>query len=157
MIMWASTVFDLPGEKDPFKFLPEKALSGFKAYFPHAGKYYGYLSAFSHWRKETHTRAFNFKEEYMAVVYGSGRNKWEAIANVMFMTRLYAEGYTTKYAALKCKVGGKHCLPQIHAVSERIGKKQGEWLVFLTELDDQRVSKSFVNIFSVGRQGWDAQ
>lgn len=157
MIMWAFTIFDLPDEMDPFEFRPEKAISGFKAHFPYAGRYYSYLSAFSHWRKETHTRAFDFEEEYAAVVYASGRNKWEAIANVMLMNRLYAESYTTKYAALKCKAGGRHYLPESRAVSERIGKKQQEWLVFLTELDDQRVNKSFVNIFSVSRQGWNTQ
>jgi len=113
MIAWACAIFDLPNEKDPFEFLPEKAVSGFKTYFPSAGKYYGYLSTFLHWRKETHTRAFNFEEEYAAVVYASGRNKWEALANVMLMTRLYAEGYAAKYASLKCKPGGKHCLPEI--------------------------------------------
>lgn len=75
MIMWAFTTFDLPNEKDPFEFLPERAISGFKTHFPYAGKYYGYLSGFSHWRKDTHTRAFNFEEEYVAVVYASGRNK----------------------------------------------------------------------------------
>jgi hypothetical protein len=153
MIMWAITTFDLPSEKDAFQFLPERAVSGFKTYFPYAGRYYGYLSGFSHWRKETHTRAFNFEEGYAAVVYASGRNKWEAIANVMLMTRLYAESYTTKYTTLKCKAGGRHYLPEIRAVSERIGKKQQEWLMFFTELDDQRVSKFFVNIFSVSRQG----
>jgi hypothetical protein len=47
MIMWAFAIFDLPNKKDPFEFLPEKAISGFKAYFPYAGKYYGYLSGFS--------------------------------------------------------------------------------------------------------------
>jgi hypothetical protein len=46
--MWAFTTFDLPHEKDPFEFLPERAVSGFKIYFPYAGKYYGYLSEFSH-------------------------------------------------------------------------------------------------------------
>jgi hypothetical protein len=71
MIMWAFTIFDLPNEKDPFEFLPERAVSEFKIYFPYAGKYYGYLSGFSHWRKETHTRAFHFEEEYMAIVYAS--------------------------------------------------------------------------------------
>lgn len=150
MIMWAFAVFDLPDEEDPFKFLPEKAISGFKTYFPYAGNYYGYLSTFLHWRKETHTRAFNFEEEYVAVVYGSGRNKWEAIANVMLMTRLYAEGYTRKYTSLKCKPDGKNCLPEIQGVSKRICKKQQEWLKFLTELEGQRVSESFVGIFSVG-------
>jgi len=157
MIMWAFTVFDLPNEKDPFEFRPEGAISGFKAHFPHAGRYYGYLSGFSHWRKETHTRAFDFEEEYAAVVYASGRNKWEAIANVMLMTRLYAEGYTTKYATLKCKAGGRHYLSEIRAISERIGKKQQEWLVFFAELDDQLASKSFVNIFGVSQQGSNAQ
>jgi len=73
---------------NPFEFVPEKAISGFKAYFPYVGRYYGYLSRFSHWRKETHIRAFNFDEEYVAIVYASGRNKWEAIANVVLMTRL---------------------------------------------------------------------
>ena len=43
MIMWAFTIFDLPNEKDPFEFLPEKGISGFKPYFPYAGKYYGYF------------------------------------------------------------------------------------------------------------------
>ena len=71
MIMWAFTIFDLPNEKDPFEFLPERAVSEFKIYFPYVGKYYGYLSGFSHWRKETHTRAFHFEEEYMAIVYAS--------------------------------------------------------------------------------------
>jgi hypothetical protein len=92
MIMWAFTTFDLPREKDPFEFLPERAVPGFKIYFPYAGRYYGYLSEFSHWRKQTHPRAFNFEKEYTSVEYASGRNKWEAIANVMIMTRLYAEG-----------------------------------------------------------------
>jgi hypothetical protein len=101
MIMWAFAIFDLPDERDPFKFVPEKCVPGFKAYFPYAGKYYGYLSQFLHWRKDTHTRALNFDEEYVAVVYASGRNKWEAVANVMLMTRLYAEGYTAKYTSLK--------------------------------------------------------
>jgi hypothetical protein len=149
MIMWALVIFDLPNEKDPFEFLPERAISGFKTYFPHAGKYYGYLSEFSHWRKETHTRAFNFEEEYVAVVYASGRNKWEAIANVMLMARLYAEGYIAKYTSLTCKPGGKHCLTEIQEVSKRICQKQQEWLKFRTELEGQHVSKSFVGIFSV--------
>lgn len=96
MVMWAFAIFDLPNEKDPFEFLPERAISGFKTHFPYAGKYYGYLSTFLHWRKETHTRAFNFEEEYAAVVYASGQNKWEAMANVMLLTRVYAEGYTAK-------------------------------------------------------------
>jgi hypothetical protein len=39
MIMWAFAIFDLSNEKDPFEFLPEKAISGFKTYFPYAGKY----------------------------------------------------------------------------------------------------------------------
>jgi hypothetical protein len=124
MIMWAFAVFDLPNEKDPFEFLPERAVSGFKIYFPYAGKYYGYLSEFSHWRKQTHTRSFNFEEEYTAVVYASGRNKWEAIANVMLMTRLYAVGYAAKHTSLKCKPGGKNSLREILEVSEKIGKKQ---------------------------------
>ncbi len=93
----------------------------------------------------------------MAVVYASGRNKWEAIANVMLMTRLYAEGYTTKYTALECRPGKKHYLPEVHAVSERIGKKQQEWLEFFTELGDQRLSKSFLDIFSVSRRRRNAQ
>lgn len=149
MIMWAFTTFDFPNEKDPFEFLPERAISGFKTHFPYAGKYYGYLSGFTHWRKETHNRAFNFEEEYVAVVYASGRNKWEAIANVMVMTRLYAESYSRKYASLKCKPDGKSCLPDVHEVSKRIRKKQQEWLKFLTELEGQRVSESFIGIFSV--------
>lgn len=93
----------------------------------------------------------------MASVYASGRNKWEAMANVMLMARLYAEAYTTKYSALKCKPGERHHLPEVQAVSERIGKKQQEWLEFFTELEDQRLSKSFVDIFSVSRQRRDAQ
>jgi hypothetical protein len=157
MIIWTFAIFDLPNEKDPFKFFPEKSISGFKTYFPYAGRYYSYLTGFSHWRKETHTRAFHFEEEYMAIVYASGRNKWEAIANVMLMARLYAEGYTTKYSALRCKPGEKHYLPEVQAVSERIGEKQQEWLEFFTELEDQRVSKSFVSIFGVSQQGWNAQ
>jgi hypothetical protein len=147
MIMWAFAIFDLPNEKDPFEFLPEKAISGFKTYFPYAGKYYGYLSGFSHWRKETHTRAFNFEEEYTAVVYASGRNKWEAIANVMLMARLYAEGYTTKYTALKCKPGERHYLTEIHEVSKQIAKKQQEWLKFFMELEKQHLTESFLDIF----------
>ncbi len=157
MIIWTFTTFDLPNEKDPFKFFPEQSISGFKTYFPYAGRYYSYLTGFSHWRKETHTRAFNFEEEYMAVVYASGRNKWEAVANVMLMTRLYAEGYTTKYTALKCRPGKKHYLSEVHAVSERIGKKQQEWLEFFAELGDQRLSKSFVDIFSVSRRRRNVQ
>jgi hypothetical protein len=157
MIMWIFTIFDLPNEKDPFEFLSERAVSGFKIYFPYAGRYYGYLSGFSHWRKETHTRAFNFEEEYMAVVYASGRNKWEAIANVMLMTRMYAEGYATKYTTLKCRPGKRNYLPEVHTVSERISKKHQEWLEFFTELEDQRLSKSFVDIFSVSRQSRNAQ
>lgn len=148
MIVWAFAIFDFPNEKDPFECLPEKAVSGFKTYFPYAGRYYGYLSTFLHWRKETHTRAFNFEKEYVAVVYASGRNKWEAIANVILMTRLYAEGYTRKYTSLKCKPDGKNCLPEVQAVSKRICEKQQEWLKFFTELEGQRVSKSFVGIFS---------
>lgn len=149
MIAWAFAIFDLPNERDPFQLLPEKAVSGFKNYFPYAGKYYGYLSTFLHWRKETHTRAFNFEEEYAAVVYSSGRNKWEAIANVMLMTRLYAEGYRAKYASLKCKPGGKHCLPEIQGFSRKIGKRQQQWLKFLMELEGQYFSKKFVDIFSL--------
>jgi hypothetical protein len=147
MIMWAFVIFDLSNEKDPFEFLPEKAISGFKTYFPYAGKYYGYLSTFLHWRKETHTRAFNFEEEYVAVVYASGRNKWEAIANVMLMTRLYAEGYTAKYTSLKCKPGGKHCLTDIHEVSKKIGKKQQEWVKFFIELEKQHLNRVFLDVF----------
>ena len=146
MIMWVFAIFDLPNEKDPFEFLPEKAVSGFKTYFPSAGNYYGYLSGFLHWRKETHTRAFNFEEEYVAVVYASGKNKWEAIANILLMTRLYAEGYIAKYTTLKCKPGSKDCLPEIRAVSERMSKKYHEWLEFLTELENQQLSESFVDI-----------
>ncbi|MGH9512645.1 MAG: hypothetical protein ACRD2U_10980 [Terriglobales bacterium] len=153
MIMWAFSIFDLPDGKDPFKFLPEKAVSGVKTYFPYVGRYYGYLSTFQHWRKETHSRAFNFEEEYSAVVYASGRNKWEAVANVMLMIRLYAEGYTAKYSSLKCKPDGKHCLPEIHAVSERVGRKQREWLKFLTKLEDQHVTSPFVDIFDVTNWG----
>jgi len=93
----------------------------------------------------------------MAVVYASGRNKWEAIANVMLMTRLYAEGYTTKYTALRCRPGKKRYLPEVHAVSERIAKRQQEWLEFSKELEDQRLSKSFVDIFSVSRQRRNAE
>jgi hypothetical protein len=148
MIMWAFAIFDLSNEKDPFEFLPEKAISGFKTYFPHAGKYYGYLSGFSHWRKETHIRAFNFDEETVAVLYASGRNKWEAIANVMLMTRLYAQAYTAKYTSLKCKPGGKHCLTEIHEVSEKIGKKQQEWLNFFLELEGQHLTESFLDILA---------
>jgi hypothetical protein len=147
MIMWAFAIFDLPNGEDPFEFLPEKAISGFKSYFPYAGKYYGYLSTFLHWRKETHTRAFNFEEEYTAIVYASGRNKWEAIANVMLMTRLYAEGYAAKYTSLKCKPGGKHCLTEIHEVSKKIGKKQQEWLTFFIELEKQHLSRVFLDVF----------
>ena len=51
MIMWAFAIFDLPEEKDPFEVLPEKAIPGFKIYFPYAGKYYGYLSEFLHLAK----------------------------------------------------------------------------------------------------------
>jgi hypothetical protein len=152
MIMWAFAIFDLPNGKDPFKFLPEKAPSRFKPYFPYAGKYYGYLSEFSHWRKETHTRAFNFEGEYTAIVYASGRNKWEAIANVMLMTRLYAEGYTTKYTALKCKPGGKNCLTEIRQISEKIGKKQHDWLKFFKELERQHRTESFFDIFAASSQ-----
>ena len=121
----------------------------FKTHFPYAGKYYGYLSAFSHWRKETHNRAFNFEQKYVAVVYASERNKWEAIANIMLMTRMYAEGYTAKYTSLKCKPGSRHRLREIQEVSKRIRKRQQEWLKFLIELEGQHVSKSFVDIFSV--------
>ncbi|HXF14190.1 MAG TPA: hypothetical protein VN517_13625 [Terriglobales bacterium] len=115
-------IFDLPSEKDPFEFLPEKVISRFKTYFPYAGKYYGYLSEFLHWRKETHPRVFNFEKEYTSVVYASGQNKWEAIADVMLMTRIYAQGYTEKYSSLKCKAGSKHYLTEVSQVSEKIGK-----------------------------------
>ena len=81
-------------------------------------------------------------------MYASGRNKWEATANVMLMTRLYAEGYSTKYTALKCKPGGRHYLPEIRAVSERIGKKQQEWLKFFMTLEGQHLTESFLDIFS---------
>ena len=64
-------------------------------------------------------------------MYASGRNKWEAIANVMLMSRLYAEGYTAKYTSLKCK--------------------QQEWLKFFIVLEDQRLTESFLDIFSVSR------
>jgi hypothetical protein len=124
MIMWAFTVFDLPDEQDPFEFFPERAVSGFKVYLPYAGKYYGYLSAFSHWRKETHARVFDFEEDYTAVVYASGRNKWEAMANVMLMAHVYAECYMAKYPSLKCKPGRKQCLSEIREVSEKIDKRQ---------------------------------
>lgn len=146
MIMWSFAVFDLADEKDPFQFFPEKAVSGFKTYFPYAGKYYGYLSEFLHWRKETHTRAFDFDEEYTAVVYASGQNKWEAIANIMLMTRIYADGYTAKYTSLQCKPGGKNCLPGIQLISEKIANRQKEWLKFLAELQGQHLSKSLADI-----------
>lgn len=149
MIMWAFTVFDLPDEQDPFEFFPERAVSGFKDYLPYAGKYYGYLSAFSHWRKETHARVFDFEEEYTAVVYASGRNKWEAMANVMLMAHVYAECYMAKYASLKCKPGRKHCLSEIREVSEKIDKRQREWIKFFGELEGQHLSESFVNIFAL--------
>ena len=148
MIMWAFVIFDLPNEKDPFEFLPERAIAGFKIYFPYAGKYYGYLSEFSYWRKETHIRAFNFDEEYVAILYASGRNKWEAVANVMLMVRLYAEGYTAKYTSMKCKPGGKHCLIEILEVSKEIAKKQKEWLRFFTELEGQRLTEAFADILA---------
>jgi hypothetical protein len=148
MISWAFAIFDLPDKKDIFEILPEKTISGFKSYFPYAGKYYGYLSGFLHWRKETHTRAFDFEEEYIAVVYASGRNKWEAVANVMLMTQLYAEGYAKKYAALKCKPSGKHCLPEIREVSQKVAKKQKQWLKFLAGLEGQHLSESFVDVLA---------
>lgn len=152
MIMWAFAIFDLPDQRDPFEFVAEKAVSGFKTYFPYAGKYDGYLSKFSHWRKETHTRAFNFDEEYAAVVYASGRNKWEAVANVMLMTRLYAEGYTAKYTSLKCKPGCSHYLTEIQGVSEKIGTKQQEWVKSFMELEGQHVTYSFVDIFASAKR-----
>jgi hypothetical protein len=48
-------------------------------------------------------------------------------------------------------------MPEVQAVSERIGKKQQEWLEFFTELEDQRLSKSFVDIFTVSRQRRNAR
>jgi hypothetical protein len=80
-------------------------------------------------------------------VYASGRNKWEAIANVMLMTRLYAEGYTTKYTALKCKPRERHYLTEIHEVSKKIAKKQQEWLKFFVELEKQHLTESFLDVF----------
>jgi hypothetical protein len=80
-------------------------------------------------------------------VYASGRNKWEAIANVMLMTRLYAEGYKTKYTALKCKPGKRHYLTEIHEVAKRIAKKQQEWLKFFIELEKQHLNESFLDVF----------
>jgi len=148
MLMWVFAIFNLPDEGDPFEFAPEKAVSGFKACFPCAGKYYGYLSRFSHWRKETHTRAKDVDEEFMAVVYASGRNKWEDVANVMLMTRLYAEGYTGKYMSLKCKPGCKHYLAEIHGVSKKVCKRQKEWLRFFLHLQGQHLTRSFVEIFT---------
>jgi hypothetical protein len=153
MISWAFAIFDLPDEKDPFEFPPEKTISGFKTYFPHAGKYYRYLSTFSHWRGETQTRVFNFEGEYSAVEYASGRNKWEAIANVMLMTRVYAEGYTTKYRPLKCKPGERHYLTEVHHVSGKIVEKQKEWLKFFIELEKQRLTESFLDVFSASIDG----
>ena len=146
MVMWALTTFDLPNDKDPFEFLPERAVSGFKAYFPYAGRYYSYLSGFLHWRKESHSRAFRFDEEGTAILYQSLQNKWEAVANIILMARVYAEGYITKYSSLKCKQGRQNCLPKIENVSKKIEKKQIEWLRFLTEVDDQHLSASFADI-----------
>jgi hypothetical protein len=76
------------------------------------------------------------------------------MANVMLMTRLYAESYVAKYASLKCKPGGTNFLPDIQEISKRIGKKQQEWLKFLTTLEDQHLSKSFVDIFGQGVLGF---
>lgn len=149
MIMWAFAVFDLPEEKNPFEFLPEKAISGFKKFFPCAGQYYGYLSGFSHWRKDTHTRVFDFSQENFAVLYASGQNKWEATANVILMARVYSEGYTAKYTSLKCKSDRKHCLSEIHELSKKISKRQEEWRRFLKELEGQHLTKSFSDIFGV--------
>jgi hypothetical protein len=64
------------------------------------------------------------------------------------MARVYAEGYMAKYTSLKCKPGGKHCLTEIPEVAKRITKRQQEWLKFFTELENQHLSKSFVDIFS---------
>ncbi|HZR66385.1 MAG TPA: hypothetical protein VFA85_14660 [Terriglobales bacterium] len=94
-------------EKTPFGLLPEKAVSGFKTYFPYAGKYYGYLSGFLHWRKETHIRALNFDEEYVAVVYASGQNKWEAVANVILMTSHVRRGLHKKVHRTEMQAGRK--------------------------------------------------
>jgi len=149
MMMWASAIFDLPDDKDPFEFLPEKAIPGFKTDFPDAGRYYGYLSEFSHWRKETHKRAFKFDKEYIAVVYASGGNKWEAIANVILMTHLFADVYAKKYTSLKCKAHRKNYLPEICAIDEGICKRRHEWLHFLTELEGQAPTQSFVDIFGI--------
>jgi len=67
------------------------------------------------------------------------------------MSRLYAEGYTAKYTSLKCKPG-KHRLREIHEVSEKIVKKQQELLKFFIVLEDQRLTESFLDIFSVSRR-----
>lgn len=147
MIMWAFAIFDLPDEMDPFELLPEKTISGFKTFVAYAGKYYGYLSTFSHWRKDTHTRVFDFSRENIAVVYASGQDKWEAVANVILMTRLYAEGYTAKYPSLKCKPGTQNCLAEIHELSRKIAKRQKAWIEFFSELEGQRLTASFVDIF----------
>jgi len=149
MIMWAFTIFDCRMRKIPLNFCPKKESLGSNPISRTLASIMAILSGFSHWRKETHTRVFDFEEENIAILYASGRNKWEAIANVMLMTRLYAEGYTAKYISLKCKPGCKHFLTEIHEVSKKIGKKQQEWLKFFIELEGQHLTASFLDIFSV--------
>src|SRR5438045_392134 len=105
--------------KIPLNFCPKKESLGSNPISRTLASIMAILSGFSHWRKETHTRVFDFEEENIAILYASGRNKWEAIANVMLMTRLYAEGYTAKYISLKCKPGCKHFLTEIHEVSKK--------------------------------------
>lgn len=82
-----------------------------------------------------------------AVEYASGQDKWEAVANVILVTHLYAEAYTAKYPSLKCKPGKKNYLTEIDEVSRKIAKKQKAWIEFFSELEGQHLTESFVDIF----------
>lgn len=87
-LSWGTIVFQLDESEDIDKYNAEKSIKALKEYYSEAGRYYGYLSKYAHWRPQTHTSQFSLNEEELAYIYAKGTNKYETLYHIAFFVTL---------------------------------------------------------------------
>jgi hypothetical protein len=80
MMAWSSAAFHMQDEDEVVALKAQSCITEMKNVYKNAGKIYGYLSTFSHWRHEIHGRFLDFSSQQVGVLSASVRYRAMGLA-----------------------------------------------------------------------------
>jgi hypothetical protein len=125
VLAWCSHIFTSRDAEDIFTMQPQKCLRNLRSVFPLCGKYYNYLSNFTHWHPNSHFTFMDLADARLKVVYSSVDFKPEAITHVIFGLATLANFLASTYPGLE------GCCPRLrencYSLRQKIGDLWLEW------------------------------